>query len=147
MNPQEQNHLSDRWTHNAKQAVDMLLLKDPVRTSLGLVLGGTLSFLRILLEPALRDIPFANFVDAPPWGWLALGTLIMHVPTVLHLWKRPSVGSHAMDMFFASIDRAGFSAAERRQLYRRLIERIVDVAVVDHIPQEEPDATPRDATD
>ena len=132
MNPLDRILPMDQWTRRADQAVGILSLKDPRRTSVGIVIGSCLSFLSTLLEPLLQTVTFANFAALSWWSWFAPGILIMHVPTIRYLFKQPSVGHHAMDVYFAAIDRGDFSPAEKRQLYRRLIERFADLAAADH---------------
>lgn len=145
MNALDQIQPLDQWTRNADRALGVLFLKDPVRTSLGLVLGGALSSLSVLLEPALQALPFADFSAMSWWSWLAPGVLIMHVPTITQLLRKPSVGSYTIDMLFELIERGDFSAAERRQLYRRLIERFVELAAVDHTLQQDQGAVTKSA--
>jgi hypothetical protein len=147
MNPLDHIHPLDFWTRNAGQALNVFYLRDSVRTPLGLVFGGAMSSLSVLFEPGLQAVKFADFSAMPWWGWLPVGILIMHVPTIIQLLKRPSVGSYTMDTLFELIDRGDFSAAERRQLYRRLIERFVELAAADHSLQRESDALAKRASD
>lgn len=138
----------DQWTRTADRALGILFLKDPVRTSLGLVLGGALSSLSLLFEPALQVSALVDVAAMSWWSWLPLGILIMHIPTILQLLKKPSVGSHSIDTLFELIDRGDFSAVERRQMYRRLIERFVELAAADHtLQKEEEDALTKRALD
>jgi hypothetical protein len=147
MNPLDRLQPLDQWTRNADRALGVLYLKDPVRTSLGLVLGGALSSLSVLFEPALATVTFVDFSAMSWWSWLAPGILIMHIQTIVQLLKKPSVGSYRIDVLFELIDRGDFSAAERRQLYRRLIERFVAVAAADHSLQKEDSALAKSALD
>jgi len=133
MNPPDSIHLLDQWTRNADRAFRILFLKNPVRTSLGLVLGSAFWSLSALFEPALQDLVIVNFAAMSWWSWLAPGIVIMHVPTIVQLLKKPSAGSYTIDVLFDMIDRGDFSAAEKRQMYRRLIERFVDLAAADHV--------------
>lgn len=133
MNRLDSLHPLDQLTRNADRAFRILFLKDPVRTSLGLVFGSALWTLSALFEPALQDLPFVNFAALSWWSWLAPGIGIMHIPTIVQLLKKPSAGSYTIDMLFEMIDRGDFSAAEKRQMYRRLIERFVDLAAADHV--------------
>lgn len=147
MSPVDQIHPLDQWTRNADRALGVLFLKDPVRTSLGLVLGGTLSSVSALFEPALRALTFVDISAMSWWSWLAPGVLIMHFPTIRLLLQKPSAGNYRIDMLFELIDRGDFSAAERRQLYRRLIERFVELAAADHALQDDAAGSIKSALD
>ena len=143
MNPLDPIQPLDQWTRNADRALGILFLKDPVRTSLGLVFGSALSSFSVLFEPALQAVTFADFAAMSWWQWLAPGILFIHVPTIVQLLKKPSVGNHTLDVLFELIDHGNFSAAEKRQLYRRLIERFVDMAAAEHALQKEQTVGPR----
>jgi len=134
----------DFWTGNASRALNAFYMRDAVRTPLGFVFGSALSSLSVLFEPALREIPYVDFSAMQWWSWLPLGVAIMHIPTIVKLLKRPSAGSYTMDTLFELIDRGDFSEAEKRQHFRRLVERFVELAAADHALQKEEHA-PRSA--
>lgn len=147
MNPLDRLHPLDQWTRNADRALGHLFLKAPVRTSLGLALGGTLSFLSALFEPALRDITVADFSGMPWWSWFAPGIVIMPFPTIVQLLKKPSVGNHTLDELLEFIDRAGYGAAERRQLCRRVVDGYVQILAADSTVRKEHSALTKSALD
>ncbi len=67
---------TDLWTKALDRAIDIIFVKYPVRTSLGVVWGGVLHFLVQLFAPTLRTFKSVNFVNSPLWGWLLVGILM-----------------------------------------------------------------------
>jgi hypothetical protein len=123
------NHL-DSFSRVLNRALDVVFAKYPARTGLGVVLGCTLGFLTKLFAPALASIKVADFARAPWWGWVTLGILVMHLPTITSLFKQKAIGNDAVDQALELIERGNFSQAERRQQYRMLIERILSSVVL-----------------
>ena len=93
----------DTWTRALDRALDLLFAKYPARTGLGVVLGGVLYFFVILFEPALRTLTFVDFAGAPWWGWLLLGILVMHAPTIASLFRQRPVGDDAIDQALGNL--------------------------------------------
>ncbi|MGO4382493.1 hypothetical protein [Pseudoduganella sp. RAF53_2] len=114
----------DSGSRILNRALDIIFTKYPARTGLGVILGCTLGFTARLFAPALKSIEFADFSGAPWWGWITLGILIMHSPTITSLFKQKAIGNDAIDQALDLIDRGNFTQAERRQQYRNLIERV-----------------------
>lgn len=105
-------------------ALDILFTSDPARSSLGVAFGMVLALVARVFGPALRSWREFIDLDAAPWyGWLCLGILIMHIPTVLSLFKQNPVGDSEIDKVLDLIDRGNFSDQEKRRQYRMLIER------------------------
>ena len=127
----------DFWTRNAGRALNIFYLRDPIRTALGFVLGGAFSSLSVLFEPVLREFPYIAISAMQWWAWLPIGIAIMHIPTIVQLLKRPSVGSRALDTALQLIDSDKFSDAEKRHHYRRLVEHAVEAAVDEAFQKEE----------
>lgn len=127
----------DSWTRIADRALDTILAKHPARTGLGVILGTSLDFLVRVFEPSLKQLEFMDVTAAPPLGWVAMGILIMHIPTMLALIGRRPVGSEALDEALTLIERGNFSAAERRQRYRTLIDVVSkNIALSEKIKRE-----------
>jgi hypothetical protein len=116
----------DRSTLYAGRALDIVLIKYPARTGLGVVIGLSLHFLAQCLEPTLRSIPHFAIADLAWWQWLAPGLLIMHLPTIASLFKQNSIGNDQVDQALELIAKGNFTHAERRQQYRLLINRVLD---------------------
>lgn len=88
-----------------------------------------------------------NISDAPLWGWLAIGILVMHAPTIIALFKQKPIGNDIVDQALDLIERGNFTQAEKRQQYRNLITQVSssialraetqkDVTAVEHALQK-----------
>lgn len=122
----------DSASRIANRALDVIFAKYPARTGLGVVVGCTLGFLVRLFAPVLKSIEFADFAGAPWWGWIALGILIMHSPTIASLFKQKPIGNDSVDQALDLIERGNFTQTERRQQYRNLIERVSNNVALTH---------------
>ncbi|WP_417915462.1 hypothetical protein [Candidatus Electronema sp. JM] len=120
----------DLITRVASQVLDILLMKYPTRTGLGLVLGSIFSFAVQLFAPALRSIKSMDFASSPWWGWLSLGVLVMHTPTVVSAFRQKPIGNDTVDQAMELIERGNLSKAEKRQQYRLLIEKVTNAAAL-----------------
>lgn len=127
----------DAWTRTLGRALDVIFIKYPARTGLGIVLGSMFYFLARLFDPALRTLTFADFSGAPWWGWLSLGILVMHAPTIASLGKQRPIGNDSIDQALELIERANFTQAEKRQHYRNLIERVTRSVALSQETQRE----------
>lgn len=112
------------------RVLDILLMKYPTRTGLGLVLGSIFSFAVQLFAPALRSIKFMDFAGSPWWGWLSLGVLVMHIPTAVSSFRQKPIGNDAVDQAMELIERGNFSPAEKRRQYRLLVEKVANAAAL-----------------
>lgn len=66
----------DRLEVFLDRAVALLLVKFPVRTGLGVAIGGALSLIVRILEPLLRSMPSVELESVPWWGWISLGVVV-----------------------------------------------------------------------
>jgi len=114
----------DTSTRVVSRALDVVFAKYPARTGLGVIVGCVLLFFARLFSPSLKTITFADFAGAPWWGWITLGILIMHSPTIAQLFLQKPVGDDVIDKALDLIERGNFTQSERRQQYRNLIERV-----------------------
>jgi hypothetical protein len=116
----------DHWTPRVDRALDIVLIKYPARTGLGVVIGLCLHLVVDFFQPALRTVPYIDATGLAWWQWLAPGLLIMHLPTIATLFKQKSIGNDEIDQALELIARGNFSPAEKRQQYRLLISRIIE---------------------
>jgi hypothetical protein len=114
---------ADLLSQVVDRTLDVIFAKYPARTGLGVVLGATCAFLARLFAPALRDFSAIDADSAPLWGWLALGILVMHAPTIKSIFGQRLVGNDPIDQVLDLIDRGNFSSSERRQQYRNVISK------------------------
>jgi hypothetical protein len=127
----------DNWTRVVDRALDTIFAKYPARTGLGVILGCALAFLARLFAPTLLTLKYADFSGAPWWGWIPIGILIMHSPTIVSLFKKQAIGNDLIDRALDLIERANFTQAEKRQQYRTLIERVANSVALSHETQRE----------
>lgn len=137
---------TDAWTKVLDRALDIVFVKYPARTGLGVILGCVFSFLVRLFQPTLASISFADFSGAPWWGWIPIGVIIMHVPTILTLFKQQPIGNDSIDQALDLIERANFTQSERRQQYRNLLDRVASNVALSQDAQREVKALERAAT-
>ncbi|AMX17733.1 hypothetical protein IEC338SC_0554 [Acinetobacter pittii] len=127
----------DLYSKFISQGLDVLFTKYPTRTGLGIILGSVLSFITNLFRPFLEKIESIDFNTAPWWGWLSIGLIIMHIPTIISVFQQNSIGNDRVDQALELIEKGNFSKNERRQHYRNLIEKVtVDLALSQNISRE-----------
>ncbi|MEQ1065450.1 hypothetical protein ABLB96_03125 [Acinetobacter sp. XH1741] len=114
----------DLYSKFISQGLDVLFAKYPTRTGLGLILGCVLYFIINLFRPFLEKIEIVDFNAAPWWGWLSIGLIIMHIPTIISVFHLNSIGNDTVDQALELIEKGDFSKAERRQHFRNLIEKV-----------------------
>ncbi len=114
----------DSFSNFFSSSFQILLIKYPTRTGLGVVLGYFFAFLIRIFEPTLKKIEFINLHEAPFWGWIVFGLLVMHIPTIYHSFTRPSVGDSSIDKVLELIDTGNFSETEKRKHRRDLIASV-----------------------
>ena len=117
---------ADMWSSLGTKAIDVIFARYPARTSLGVIFGGVIDFLVQLFAPALSSLKFADFTASPRWGWWLLGILIMHAPTIFTTFRQKQNGDEQIDRALDLIERGNFTKAEKRQQYRKLIERVAN---------------------
>ncbi len=136
----------DYWTKAIDRALDIVFAKHPARTGLGVILGCALAFFAKLFEPTLRDIPFLDITSAPAVGWIPVGVLITHSPSLLFLVRRKPIGHEDVDEVIELIEKANFSPAEKRQQYRSLIANAAQRIALSQKTQGEIGAVKRSIT-
>jgi hypothetical protein len=101
--------------------INILLLKNPERTVLGVLLGVVISFLSRLFSPLLETIKIMDIGKAPSWGWIPLGIVIINLSNIFtSTLTKPRINEE-IDNISKLIEDGSFSASEKRQVYRSLI--------------------------
>lgn len=127
----------DTFSLILNRALDIIFAKYPARTGLGVILGGFLYFTAALFGPALKQLWFIDVGGSPAIGWPCGGILVMHIPTIVSIFRQPSIGNNSIDQALDLIERGNFSPAEKRQHYRNVIERFTSsVALNKEMRQE-----------
>jgi hypothetical protein len=128
---------TDLWTKVLSKAIDIIFVKYPTRTSLGVILGGFCDFLVQFFSPTLKSITYFNFAGSPRWGWWLLGILLLHIPTIISSFRRKLVGNDAIDQLLELIERGDFTKTEKRRQYRKLIEKVSNNVALNQETQRE----------
>ena len=119
------NKAEDKVTRVILQCVDILLLRNTERTVLGILLGITLGFLAHLFSPAFKASDIIDVSQAPLWGWVPFGIIIVHMPMILwDIFHKPNVNDD-IDTIIRLIEEGNFAESEKRQIYRNLVTRCV----------------------
>ena len=107
-------------------AVDILFLKQPIRTSLGLLYGlATKPILQILAAwlPVAKNILSANLSDLQ-FG--LLGIALVHIPTARHyLLGKVSYLSENEEKAFAMIRELKLPESHKQLMYIKVVEKVL----------------------
>lgn len=107
------------------RAIDVILIKNPERTALGVLFGAVLIFLSSLFSPVLKEIKIIDISSAPKWGWIAIGILLSHFRIFLRKLFRKTVIDDEIDKILMLIGEGNFSKVEKRQLYRKVVNQFL----------------------
>jgi hypothetical protein len=81
------------------RALDLLFMKHPLRTSLGVVLGLVITLLTELFVPLLSKSRYVDVSRVAKTLWVALGILIMHIPTITYMFRGVSANESVEDPY------------------------------------------------
>jgi hypothetical protein len=108
------------------RALDLLLMKHPARTSLGIVLGLVFSLFAAVFSPMLsRAADYVDISKVAAWQWIPLGILCAHVPTLLGFMFTRPVSDEGVDEAIRMIKRGPLSEIEQAMLYRMLTNAVL----------------------
>ena len=116
------------------------MLENPLRTSLGIVLGFNILLCVLLFEPVLLEIHIIAIKNVPNWLWIPPGVLITHIPVVFHIISsRPKVNEN-YDPILSLIEetrKKGVSEIKIKQIYIRLLEDALKDATLNASTKEQ----------
>jgi hypothetical protein len=109
----------------ALRALDALLLRNPERTALGVMLGFTCHGALSLIAPALalRHMPVNN---VEWWECLTFGVVIVHLPFLLWSVRHKPLISDELESLFQLIESSNIGELEKRQAYRRVVNKCIE---------------------
>jgi hypothetical protein len=110
----------DRTSAITYRALDLLFLRHPMRTSLGVIIGLVIVLFVDVFSPWLATLRYIDVYRANPVLWVAFGVFIMHIPTIIYMF-RGARGNEDIEEALKLIREAPFSESERRAKYRALI--------------------------
>ena len=108
------------------KVIDILLIKYPSRTALGIVMGAVLKTLVVIFNPLLLNLEIIDLKSVNLLGWLSIGLIITHYRTLISIFEQDQVGNEKLDEIIQMIEGADFTPQERRQQYRLLIKKTVN---------------------
>jgi len=115
----------EKINHVLLKFINILFLKNPERTVLGLLLGVVFSFLSKLFSPFLKTFNTIDINEAPDLGWVALGIVIINLPVIFaNMVSRPKINEE-IDSVTKLIEQGNFSDIEKRKLYRDLVCKVL----------------------
>lgn len=117
---------TDRISRRLLRYIDILMLKNPERTVLGVLLGVVVSFLFKLFEPYLSKIDILNLAKLQLWEFISFGVIIVHIPYLLWSIIRKPLINDEVDDVIRLIESGNFSEKEKRQMYRNLVNKCVN---------------------
>ncbi len=121
----------DKITLYYNKAMDILFIKQPVRTSLGVIFGIFLDFLVNLFFPYFEKISIISIQRIRLWHLVATGITFLHLPSFFQYIYRKPIGTEKIDEVIQLIEAGNFSEIEKRQKYRQLIEKVLEKALDD----------------
>ncbi len=119
------NKQEDRVDNFCLKAINILLLKNPERTVLGILLGVVYSFFANIFNPLLSKIQYIDMSKAPSGGWIPLGIICVNLPIIIsHLFRKPII-NEKVDEITKLIEAGCFTEIERRTMYRNLVSECI----------------------
>lgn len=112
------------------KAINVLLIKYPERTGYGILLGSVFYFFTRLFSPLLKDKSLIDIDAAPFWGWIPLGIILTHLPFVIWSFFHRSKIDDNIDSIISVIEKSNTTEVEKRQLFRKLINKCVSNVIL-----------------
>jgi hypothetical protein len=108
----------------ASKALDFLFLKNPTRTSIGIIMGIVLSGFSPVFSPVLSDFINFNFSVVHPVAWIALGILVCNLRGSPFKEKLPEDIEVAFDLL-RKAEKAGISKEELKLSCKMIVIRYI----------------------
>lgn len=126
-------------------ALEILFIGHPVKTSLGVVIGGIIAGLPPAIKPLLDSYILPLGVDItkiPDYTYILLGVAIFHIRSIyIHLFTSSTTLSEQYEQEFAVIDKLkekiSMSPEQEALLYRKTAELVLSKIVFDQTTEKE----------
>jgi DNA-binding protein YbaB len=115
----------DGSTSTVTRAFDILLLNNPVRTAIGVVIGVVFWGFVPVFSPVIKGFTKLDFSQVPWMAWTAFGILEVSLKGSPVKAGLPEDVEILFDLLDKAKD-AGISKFEQRQHFRRLLEKYAD---------------------
>jgi hypothetical protein len=114
----------DEFTRLLTKAIEGLALRNPVRSSIGVVIGITLSGFSPVFSPFIQDLLKLDFSNVHPLAWVALGILGTSLRGTPIKPKLPEDVEVLFDIIDQA-DKAGLSKAEIKTKYQMILNKYI----------------------
>jgi hypothetical protein len=133
---------ADELSGFASKALNFLFLKNPTRTSIGVILGIVLSGFSPDFSPVLLDLTTFNFSAVHPVAWVALGILICNLRGSPFKETLPEDIEIAFDLL-QKAEKAGISKEELKMRYKMIAVKYIQNIGLNNKTQKELDEIKR----
>jgi hypothetical protein len=133
----------DKITLFLNRAIDILFLKHPLRTSIGMLIGLFIDGLAIVFKPIIYEIDWINIENIKIYHYLSAGILIVHFPTLIsYIFSKPTIDESVSESI-KLIKTSGFSKTEQKLYYRKLIEKVLQRVILNDDIKKQLGSTPK----
>jgi hypothetical protein len=130
------NFDSDFLTRLSKQVLDILLLSNPFRTSMGLLFGVILWGFMPAFSPVIKEVTRLDFSSVHPVAWVCFGVFTINLKALLFKRKIPRRAEETLALI-EEARKAGISDLEIKQKYKFLIQKYADNVGLNQKTQKE----------
>lgn len=107
------------------RALDTLLIKNPERSAIGVVLGLAIQGMAEVCSPLLARSGF-DLGRLEWWGAISLGLVLVHAPFVIWSMRHRPLISDELESLIELIESTNIGESERRVAYRRVVNKCID---------------------
>lgn len=118
--------MDEKILQYVQRALNVLLITNPVGTSIGALLGVVINGVTRIFAPALKHLKFIDLSNINLLYYIALGALITNINK---LFRRPKFDENIEGAFrfIRQATRDGkLTDAEQRQMYRKLFVEVLE---------------------
>lgn len=120
----------DDLTSYLKIATDILFVKNPISTSMGVLFGIVVHGLLGVLSPLFQSLELVRISAISVFHFIALGILGFNVPSYINRHKISPKIESAINLIEEQLSKGNISKLEAKQQYRSLITQAVSDAKI-----------------
>ncbi|GGY57639.1 hypothetical protein GCM10011297_32970 [Bacterioplanes sanyensis] len=129
------NENIDEITVLSRKLINILLVSNPVGTSLGVLLGIVLHGIFGLFHPFLRQFEILNILGLKVWHFIAFGVFSANIKKYLNRNKIDDSVTKALELIDKQRSEEKISEWEARRMRERIITNVITKVVIDLNPQ------------
>jgi hypothetical protein len=126
----------DSLTGLISRATDILFLRNPVRTAMGVIIGAILWGFSPVFSPMIKDLIKLDFSQVHPIAWIAVGILGISLKDSPIKTKLPEDIEMLFDIL-EKAEKAGISKEETRARFRMILEKYAANVALNQKTQKE----------